>query len=224
MKILSVFVDESGDFGQYSPHSPYYIVTLAFHDQSVDMSEDIRWLDNSVYNYNLQGRAIHTGPLIRREGDYINTDGESRRQIFNRLFNFSRKVAFSYKTIFVDKKHTTGDMDLHAKLSKQLSHFLLEKNDYFNQYDKIIVYYDNGQIDLTKILVSLFNAFLNNVEFRKILPSDYKMAQVADLLCTLELLSLKLNNNQLSKSELYFFDTLKKLEKNYIKSLRRKMI
>ena len=33
MAELSVFIDESGDFGPYEPHAPYYIITLLFHDQ-----------------------------------------------------------------------------------------------------------------------------------------------------------------------------------------------
>ena len=31
MKELSVFVDESGDFGQYEQHSPFYIISLVMH-------------------------------------------------------------------------------------------------------------------------------------------------------------------------------------------------
>ncbi|MBE5763941.1 MAG: DUF3800 domain-containing protein [Clostridiales bacterium] len=34
MKELSIFVDESGDFDIESKHSPYYIFSLVFHDQS----------------------------------------------------------------------------------------------------------------------------------------------------------------------------------------------
>lgn len=30
MNDLSIFVDESGDFGKYARHSPYYIVTMVF--------------------------------------------------------------------------------------------------------------------------------------------------------------------------------------------------
>lgn len=46
MGILSIFVDESGDFGGYSPHSPYYIVTMVFHDQTKDISAQIQKLDS----------------------------------------------------------------------------------------------------------------------------------------------------------------------------------
>ena len=41
MTELSVFVDESGDPGHYEPHAPYYIIALLFHDQGVDISEQI---------------------------------------------------------------------------------------------------------------------------------------------------------------------------------------
>ena len=33
MRELSIFIDESGDFGEYDYHSPWYIVTMVFHNQ-----------------------------------------------------------------------------------------------------------------------------------------------------------------------------------------------
>lgn len=35
------------------------------------------------------------------------------------------------------------------------------------QYNRIVVYYDNGQIELSGILKAIFSAHLNHVEFRK---------------------------------------------------------
>ena len=46
MKELSVFIDESGDFGAYEHHSPFYLLTLVFHDQSVDISPNLFRLRN----------------------------------------------------------------------------------------------------------------------------------------------------------------------------------
>lgn len=40
-KILSIFIDESGDFGPYEKHNPYYLVAMVAHNQSVDISEEI---------------------------------------------------------------------------------------------------------------------------------------------------------------------------------------
>ena len=45
MKELSIFIDESGDFGEYDFHSPYYIVTFVFHNQSNDITNNIVKLD-----------------------------------------------------------------------------------------------------------------------------------------------------------------------------------
>ena len=62
MKELSIFIDESGDFGQTVNQSPYYIVTLLFHDQSDDITENItrlkQWLlDASINDEYVNWRA-----------------------------------------------------------------------------------------------------------------------------------------------------------------------
>ncbi|MBR6062450.1 MAG: hypothetical protein IKP67_10275 [Spirochaetales bacterium] len=48
MKQLSIFVDESGDFGSYSSHAPYYIVSMIFHDQTNNINPQIAQLNNSI--------------------------------------------------------------------------------------------------------------------------------------------------------------------------------
>ena len=40
-KILSVFIDESGDFGFIKGASKYYLITLVFHNQSIDINPNI---------------------------------------------------------------------------------------------------------------------------------------------------------------------------------------
>lgn len=48
MKELSVFIDESGDFGEYSPHSPYYIITMVFHNQDASINEALAHLEQEL--------------------------------------------------------------------------------------------------------------------------------------------------------------------------------
>ena len=59
VKELSVFIDESGDFGQYEYHSPYYIVSLVFHDQSVDIRHDIDHLNMKFRESGLPDSPVH---------------------------------------------------------------------------------------------------------------------------------------------------------------------
>ena len=64
-RILSIFIDESGDFGPFQVHSPNYYVAMVFHDQSEDISEEIEKLDNRIKNSGFGYPVFHAGPLIR---------------------------------------------------------------------------------------------------------------------------------------------------------------
>ena len=86
-------------------------------------------------------------------------------------------------------------------------------------FDKIIVYYDNGQVELNKLLASVFAIMLPQTEFRKVMPADYRLFQVADLFCTLELICLKDEHHIMSKSEKAFFGSMRNMKKNYLKPM-----
>lgn len=222
MSTVSVFVDESGTFSEYEHRDPYYIVTLVFHDQSHAISDQIAALNTNLSGFALPNKAIHTGPIIRRESEYRNVDIVERKRIFNLLFYFARHIPFCYKTIVVKKKQLDDPLDIYATLSKRLALFLSEYMSQLMEYDHIIVYYDNGQSELTKIIVTVFSAILGDIEYRKVIPSDYKLFQVADLICTLSFLSLKHEAKVLSNSERNFFSTPKDLKKNYLTLLKDK--
>ena len=110
---------------------------------------------------------------------------------------------------------------MSAKLSKQLSQFITLHLKEFLNPESIKIYYDNGQIEVTRILVSVFNALLPRIEIKKVLPSDYRLFQAADMLCTMELVKMKLDNSALSVSELEFFGNIRDLKKNYLNQLKK---
>ena len=224
MKEFSVFIDESGVFGPYEYHSQFYIVTLVFHDQAIDISENIEHLNNKMNNSNLPNHIIHAGPLIRREYDYDRFSLLERKRIFNFLYNFVRTADISYHTLCIEKRQLTGDIDLVVKITKALSSFLNDNMEILMEYDRIIIYYDNGQRELTNILISVFHSILSNVEFKKPekSPADYKLFQAADMLCTLELLAEKAKRKILSNSELAFFSSAKALNKSYLRAIQKK--
>ena len=84
-------------------------------------------------------------------------------------------------------------------------------------FDVVKVYYDNGQVEVTKLLSSVFVSFLENVEFRRVFPSDYRLFQAADLVCSLKLLDLKKGKNELTRTEMLFFEDERTLQKKYLK-------
>ena len=223
MKELSIFIDESGDFGPTESHSSYYFITMVFHDQDNDIKNQIGSLDNYLENLGLKSYYIHTGPIIRKEREYFNMPLELRRRILSRMLQFSRNVKIKYKYFYIEKRETENTVDLIGRLSGQISNFVKEHLEFFCEYDCIKIYYDNGQTEVTKILSSVFNSLVSNVDFKLVSPSKYKLFQVADFYCTLELINLKLRKNSWSKSEKIFFNNEHFFKKNYMKTVRRKL-
>lgn len=223
-KKLSVFIDESGDFGPLKPHAPYYLITMILHNQNTDITENIKSLETHLSNLHFGYNAVHTGPIIRREEIYKTMLMEERKRIFHALFNFARRLDFNYICTYVDKNECDDIIAMTSKLSRKLADAINRNADFFNSFDEIVIYYDNGQVELTKIITSVFNVFFSNVDFRKVMPVDYKLFQVADLLCSMELLSLKAEAMTFSKSETEFFCSVRDFKKNYLKPLLRKKI
>lgn len=224
MRELSIFIDESGDFGEYSKHSPYYIISMVLHDQEYDINNSLENLETKLSNIGFPHHCIHTAPIIRREEDYLYVDLETRQKLFKSITSFFRNIDVKCHSFYINKKDALNPVDATGKLAKVISRFLNDNLDFFLSYDVVKVYYDNGQVEVSKILSSVFNIVLENVEFRKVYPSEYRLFQVADLVCTLKLVELKLENHALSKSEMVFFESERTLKKNYLKVIKAKTL
>lgn len=221
---LSVFVDESGNFGEYDYHCPFYIISLVLHEQDKDIKDGLKLVENKLSNIGWPKHCVHAGPLIRGEEEYRDESIETRQRIMRILKSFAVSTDFKYTTLFIEKKHINNPFEAIAKLSKQLSQVINSHMELFISYDVIKIYYDNGQIEVTKILSSVFGILLDNVEFKKVYPVDYRLFQVADLICTLTLTELKMNNHLLSKSDIKFFGDERTLKKNYLKQICNKKL
>ena len=219
---LSVFIDESGDFGEFDPRSPYYIISMVFHDQNISINDAVVKLDQELSYLNLNNLCIHTGPIIRREEIYAFMSIKERRRIFNKLIAFFRQVNIQYKCISVEKKPADDVIQITSKLSKKMSQFIRDNYEYFLSCETVKIYYDNGQIEVSRILASVFSALIPQSEFRKVLPKDYKLFQVADLVCTLELVRLKIADSSYSHSEELFIGKQYELNRNYLRFLQKK--
>ena len=170
-RTLSIFIDESGDFGKYNPRSPYYYVAMVFHDQSLDISEKVQGLDEHIRHLGFPDHAIHAGPLVRREKQYSQDTMERRQALFKTLFHFLRSLDVRYVCPKVNKMECDDSKEAFiAKLSRVMSDELKKHSDYLCSFDLIINYYDYGQSELTKILISIFSALFSDVEFRKVRP------------------------------------------------------
>lgn len=222
MKELSIFIDESGDFGEVKERPAYYLVTFVFHDQKEDIRQQVLKLEESVRISGFNLEYIHTGPLIRREEVFANYSIDERRKLLYKMLNFVNMCPIRYMTVAVDRKEAADKIKLSGKLAKEINTAFREYSDFFMEFDKVIVYYDNGQIELSAILNAVFSIYFSNVEFRKAEPQKYRLLQAADFICSMELLKIKKNEKRLSKSEEKFFYKPQELKKTFFKSIEKK--
>ena len=226
-KTLSIFVDESGNFSFPDSDSRFYIVSMVFHDQSVDITPEIIRLEQSDTEVGLEGHCFHAGPLIRREKNYSMLSRQLRGRIFSRMMAFARKVDYKYHCLSVDKKFITSTDQIVSKLQSALNDFIFSHRELFNSLECVKIYYDCGQAPVTRMLHQVFETGIScSVEFTQdVKPSRYRLFQVADLICTIRLIEARLaDGGTLTRSENRFFGGVRDFQRNILKRIKRKEI
>lgn len=226
---LSVFVDESGNFQYPDSLSRFYILSLVLHDQSHNISLALAQLARSVADlgFDPENFVFHAGPIIRKEDGYSLLSRHWRNRVFDRMMTFARNVDFSYRCICVDKRFVTSSEQIVERLRNGLVEFIGAQTGLITQFDKVKIYYDCGQSAVTNLLHEAFcSANLPCVEFaQNVKPSQYKLFQVADLVCTVNLLEQKIaHGDTLTLSEERFFGGERAFKRNILRKLKRKEI
>ena len=221
---LSVFIDESGDFGEIKERPAYYLVTFVFRDQNKNIDKQVLKLEESVKAAGFDVEYIHTGPVIRREEIFAGYSIDERRKLLYKMLNFVNACPISYLTVVVDRKEAVDKVSLSGRLARAISTAMSKYQNFFAGFEQITVYYDNGQSELSAILNAVFSIWFSNVEFRKAQPQKYRLLQAADFICTMELLRIKKDERRLSRSEGMFFYKPQELKKTFLKSLEKKKL
>lgn len=224
MKELSVFIDESGDFGEVKERPAYYLVTFVLHNQDDEIEQQVVKLEKSIKNAGFDVEYIHTGPVIRREEVFSKYSIDERRKLLYKMLNFVNACPISYLAVVIDRKEAMDKVSLSGKLAKAIHAEIDIHRDFFERFNKIIVYYDNGQNELSAILNAVFSIQFSNVEFRRAEQQKYRLLQAADFICYMELLRIKRDEKRLSKSEERFFYKPQELKKTFLKSMAKKKL
>lgn len=202
---LNIFIDESGDFGFVKGSSELYGVSFTIHESDNSIINDLEYLNNRLKKANYDG-MIHLADLVARRGDYAHFDLKQRKDIFWSIFYFSKRVNVKIYTIIVDKRFKNNKTQLNRELAIEINKFFESISDYMNEFEKVVIYYDNGQDALGAIIDTLLIT-KNNIEHR--IEFDHKekrLFQVSDMLTFVDKIVYKHNYSiPLTKAEKYFF-------------------
>ena len=220
---IDIFIDESGDFGPLDEQCPYYIVTMVFHHAEDVLFEHIQKLEFGLAMMGRADHCIHSSPAIRAEREYHNVPLAERRKIVSFMPALIRAGKLQWKCFFVPKKSGTNEAELIKALHAEIDPFLLANMSRMSAYSSVIVAYDKGQKQISRLITETFEAMLSNVQVTLTLPIQSRLFQVADYICTIKRMEYKVSKGAtgLSKSESFFFDGVGQFKKNWLKPLAK---
>lgn len=223
MNELSVFVDESGNFGW---DSDYYILTLVFHDQSNRLSETISYYEHALLDRELPNIPFHYVPLTHGNGPYAQIDIKDRSRLLQSFATLAWHIPFKYTTFIYRKKEFEDKRRLEQKMRRDLLLFLFDHLEALIHYDSIKLYYDDGQRLITRVLHAAFEYALDKqvIVYRNAHPNNYRLFQLADFVCGIEHSACKYERNKENNTDRIFLGTMRDFKKNYLRKLRRKLL
>lgn len=222
MSELSIFVDESGDLGGISD---YYLVTLVFHDQNDTILDRIDRYERALSRSSLPNTPFHAGPLLNGNGDYRDLPKEQRRHMLSAFRAFIQHLPIRYFCLQYRMSEFTGNQNsLAERMRRDLTVELFDHLEFFQRYDTVKIYYDNGQPIVTEVIHSALEYVLARdvIVYREATPRAYRLFQVADYICTIELTAIKFDSKEETKTDRLFFGTRRTFKKGFLSYLRNK--
>lgn len=220
---LSVFVDESGT---QEGATDYYVVTCVLHDQSDDVYGPIAGYERSLRDKGLPDIPFHATPLLRAHDEYAGFGIEERKGLLVAFSLLVKRLPVRYRSFVYRSREFGDEARLQALIRRDLVSMLVDHLDYFQSFEHVKIYYDRGQATLTRALADAFEYALakdvavpRDPDFR-----DFRLSQVADYLCAIELTARKYADHRATSTDERFFGGSQAFKKNWLKQARRKRL
>ena len=222
---MRLFLDESGDPGAFSRHSPIYTLGFAVLEPDADISEQERRFKEKISRIDGGQYFVHTGNLIRNEKPYQEVSPEDRRRLFWHLFFFTMHAPISLFALHCRKDGIQPDnptSELHIRLAKELRVWCVGHLDYLRSFDSVLIHYDYGQMLIEPLITGVLVGLGIDTRFVRCKQAESLLLQVADLACEVELLRFKYKEGYFTHSELEFFGERGKLKKDLLVPMEKK--
>ena len=190
MRVLSVFIDESGSDGL---KDKYYLVTLVLHEQNDDVFEGIRLYEQSLSEKGLPDIPFHASPLLNDHDDYAGMELAERKKLLSAFRVFIRHMPIRCTCIALKTKEHPATDEISNTMRRRLVGFLFDELPYIQGFDVVRIYFDNGQQSIAEAVHKAFDYYAlakDAVIYRSASPADYRLGQIADHICTMEFTAL----------------------------------
>ena len=169
---------------------------------------------------------FHSEPLMNGHKDYEFLNIEQRKVMLAYFSSFVRKLPISYITFVYRRSQFEDPARLMERMGRDISSAMIEHLGFFQSFDDVKVYYHNGQDIVKQALDRSVGKILSKgvVRRRKTSMTDYRLEQVADYLCTIELALVKYEAKENGETYNKFFGGIGTFKRNWLKQARSKQI
>lgn len=212
--------------GVIGPVSKYYLITLVFHDQSADIGSHLSKYRRVLSDCGMMGIAFHLSPLMNGHREYADLSLGDRKRHLSKFLVFVQNLPFAYQTFAFRKMEFDGTDKLLIRMKRDITSFLFDHLGFFQTFDKVKVYYDDGQQAVSEVIHEAIRYTLSKDAylFKDAHPCDCCLSRVADFVCGIELTAVKYDASESTATDAIFFGGSSSFKKNYLKKIRKKRI
>ena len=158
--------------------------------------------------------------------DYELLGIEQRKVMLAYFSSFVRKLPISYITLVYRRSQFEDLARLMERMGRDISSAMVEHLGFFQSFDDVKVYYDTGQDIVRQALDRSVGKVLSKgvVRRRKTSMIDYRLEQVANCLCTIELALTKYEATEDDETYNKFFGGIGSFKRSWLKQASSKQI
>lgn len=163
-------------------------------------------------------------PLLNGHGTYEGLEPSRRKRLLGSFNVLVQCLPMSYAAFFYRRSEYPNPEGLSRRMERDIETFMSDSLDFFQTFDDMKVCYDGGQSIVERALYGAAGGILsrNVVVRRKTAMSVYRLEQVADYLCTIELAAVKYAVHEDGETYSKFFGGVGAFKRNWLKQARRK--
>lgn len=218
---LNLHIDEAGN---QDLSEGLYLVAVVLHEHTVDVEEPVRAYEERLRLAGLDDVPFHGKDLLHGNESYRAISTGDRKRLLTQFARLARSLPIRYFTLRYDGRETHNRKELEARIRRDLADIVFDRLAYFQQFDSISVYYDDGQKTLSIALHDALEFVLakNVADFREADHSARRLLQMADYICTVERANIAFDSGTQTKTQERFFGNRRNFMQSYVKQLAHK--
>lgn len=218
---LNLHIDESGN---QDLSEGRYLVSVVLHDHSEDIADVIGRYEARLAESGLPDVPFHGKDLLHGNEDYRAVSPGNRKRLLTQFARFARELPIAFFVLRYSISTVHDRNELEVRIRRDLAEIVFDNLAYFQRFDSIAVYYDNGQGAVSVALHDALDFVLakNVADYRKADPAARRLLQVADYICTIARVADDYDANRQTPTHERFFGTRRNFMQSFKKQLSRK--